>query len=130
MSYKISERCLYADSHEWVRAEGNTAVVGISDYAQNELSDVVFVDLPDEGDTFKAGEAFGVLESVKAASDVYLPISGTIIAVNSALEDSPELVNEDCYGKGWLVKIEIKKQAELDELMDSSEYEESLEEED
>ena len=129
MSYKIDDRCLYAESHEWVRVEGDIAVVGISDFAQNELSDVVFADLPDEGDSFKAGEAFAVLESVKAASDVYLPVGGTIVAVNSALEDTPELVNEDCYGKGWLVKIEIKKQSELDELMDAADYEESLDEE-
>ena len=113
----------YAKTDEWVRVEGDTATVGISDYAQNQLSDIVFVELPDVGAAFKQGQAFGAVESVKAASDVYLPISGEVLEVNSAMSDTPELVNQDPFGGAWMVKIKVTAPAELAGLMDAAAYE-------
>jgi len=120
---KLDAGCYYAKTHEWVRVEGDEATCGISDYAQAALSDVVYVELPMVDDHLERGEPFGVVESVKAAEDVYMPISGTIIAINEDLEDNPEWVNEDPYGKGWFIKFTPDDVSELDDLMDASAYE-------
>ncbi|NLM39301.1 MAG: glycine cleavage system protein GcvH [Firmicutes bacterium] len=114
---------LFTKDHEWVRVQGNIAVVGITDYAQDELGDVVFVDLPSEGDQVQEGEGFAVVESVKAVSDIYAPVSGTIVKVNTELEDSPELINESPYEKGWIAEIELAEGVQLDDLMTAEEYE-------
>lgn len=116
------EDLLYSKEHEWVRVDGKTATVGITDYAQEQLGDVVMVEFPKEGDTATKDEACGVVESVKSVSDVFAPISGKILQVNSPVLESPGVVNEDCYGEGWLVKIELSNQAELKGLMDSKAY--------
>ncbi len=126
---KVEQGLLYMESHEWVRLEGDEATVGISDFAQSELNDVVYVELPAVGDTFAKGDVFGTVESVKAASDVYLPLSGEIIAVNEDLEDSPQLVNEDPYGKGWFVRIKVSNPDEAKTLLDADAYAKFLAEE-
>lgn len=113
---------LYTKSHEWVRIEGNEATVGITDHAQEALNDIVFVELPKVGDEFDQEEEFGVVESVKSVSDLYLPIAGTIIAVNMSLENKPETLNQDPYGEGWLVKIKIIDADEAKELMSADDY--------
>jgi glycine cleavage system H protein len=113
----------YRDSDEWIRVDGNTAAIGISDYAQDQLNDIVFVELPEVGATFAKGDVFGVVESVKAASDLHIPVSGTVIEVNSAAEEEPELLNTDPYDKGWIIKIALDDASELDALMDSDAYE-------
>ncbi|MDX1341149.1 glycine cleavage system protein GcvH [Reinekea sp. G2M2-21] len=113
----------YANSHEWVREDGNdVVVVGISDFAQEKLGDVVFVELPEEGAEVTAGDPVAVVESVKAASDIYSPVSGTIVEVNSSLEDAPEQVNEDAYENGWFFKVKMTDQGELGDLMDADSY--------
>ncbi len=117
----------YQQSHEWARSEGDMVVVGISDYAQDELGDIVFVELPEVGKSFKKGEAFGVVESVKAASDVYLPVSGEVAEVNKALEDKPETINDSPYGDGWILKVKPSDTSELDGLMDANAYKEFTE---
>jgi glycine cleavage system H protein len=122
----IPEDLQYTKSHEWVRIEGDTATIGITDHAQDELGDVVFVELPDEGDTFDAGESFGTVESVKAVSDLYTPVGGEVTDVNSALEDAPENINEDPYGEGWIVKVRTSEQADL---LSPEEYEKVVAEE-
>jgi glycine cleavage system H protein len=122
----IPEDLLYTKSHEWVRIEGDTATIGITDHAQDELGDVVFVELPDEGATFDAGESFGTVESVKAVSDLYAPVGGEVVEVNSTLEDAPENINEDPYGEGWIVKLRTTD--ELD-LLSPEAYEKVVEEE-
>jgi len=114
----------YQESHEWARKDGDFVVVGISDYAQDSLGDVVYVEHPDVGTTKKKGDPFGVVESVKAASDVYMPVSGEIVEVNSDLEDNPGKVNEDPFGAGWLVKIKPSDPPEIDSLMSSDDYQE------
>ncbi len=120
----------YMSSHEWIRVESDgTAYVGISDHAQNAMGDLVYVELPDVGDTINAGDEVGVVESVKAASDIYSPVTGEIIAINEALTDSPEQVNSDPYGDGWLYRIKIADPEELEDLMSAEEYAEQLEEE-
>ena len=119
MAKKVDPRCRYTKAHEWVRVEGEYAYTGITDYAQQQLSDIVFVEVPEIGDTFSKGEVFGVVESVKAASDCYMPIGGEIAEVNEELEDSPELVNRDPYGDGWFVKFIVEDPDELDGLMDA-----------
>ncbi len=116
----------YTKTHEWVRREGDTATVGITDHAQDELGDVVFVELPEEGATFGAGDAFGTIESVKAVSDLYAPISGEVVEVNSALDDAPEKVNEDPYGDGWMIRLRVSGEGDL---LSAEEYEKVLEEE-
>ncbi len=125
---KIMEGYYYTKEHEWISVEGNVGTIGISDYAQHALGDIVFVDLPEEGDSIDKGEAFGAIESVKAASDSYLPVGGTVIEINEALEDEPELLNVDCY-ENWMVKIEIADLSELDGLMNPVEYEAHISEE-
>jgi glycine cleavage system H protein len=122
----IPEDLQYTKSHEWVRIEGDTATIGITDHAQDELGDVVFVELPGEGDTFDAGESFGTVESVKAVSDVYAPVGGEVVEVNSSLEDAPEKINDDPYGEGWLVKLRTSGEADL---LSPEEYEKVVEEE-
>ena len=119
---KVIEGIKYADSHEWVKVEGNIGFIGISDYAQHSLGDIVYVDLPAEGDEISKGEEFGAVESVKAASDLYSPVSGTIIEVNSALEGEPELINQDAY-ENWIIKVELADPSELDSLLDAADYE-------
>jgi glycine cleavage system H protein len=124
---KFPAELRYSDHDEWVRVEGDEIVTGITDYAQDQLSDIVYVELPEVGDQFEKGEPYGVVESVKAASDVYMPASGDIVAVNSELEDTPEIVNEDPYGRGWFVRIKPIDPADLDELMDSETYRANVE---
>lgn len=119
---KINDDLLYTRDDEWVRVEGEEAVVGISDYAQNSLSDIVYLELPSVGDRFGKGDSFGVVESVKAAADLYMPVSGEVTAVNEALVDRPELVNEDPYGEAWMVRVRLDDSSELDELMDADAY--------
>jgi glycine cleavage system H protein len=120
----------FADSHEWVRNNGDgTVTIGISEHAQEMLGDVVFVDLPDVDDEIDAGEGFSLVESVKAASDIYAPITGTIVEINEDLEDSPELINEEPYEGGWIVKVKMSDAAELDGLKDADEYLNSIEDE-
>jgi glycine cleavage system H protein len=119
----LDNNARYGKTHAWARKDGELVSVGISDHAQQSLGDIVFVDLPKIGSAFKAGEVFGVVESVKAASDLYLPVSGKIAAINSALAGAPETVNKDCYGEGWLVKIEASNPAEFDALLAPAEYE-------
>jgi glycine cleavage system H protein len=109
----IPEDLQYTKSHEWVRIEGDTVTIGITDHAQDELGDVVFVELPEEGATFDAGESFGTVESVKAVSDLYAPVGGEVVEVNSTLEDAPENINEDPYGEGWIVKLRITDEPDL-----------------
>ena len=126
---EIPAELKYRASHEWVRVEGGVATVGISDHAQAAMGDLVYVELPDVGQTVAAGDEAGVVESVKAASDIYAPLSGEIVAINDLLEGEPEKVNADCYGEGWLFKIEIADEAELETLLTADEYQEKLEDE-
>lgn len=118
---KIVEGLLYSDSHEWVKVDGDVAIIGVTDYAQAEMGDITYVDLPEVDDEVSAGEDFGALESVKASSELYSPVSGTVIAVNEALEDAPELVNEDAFAN-WIIKVQMSDKAELESLMDAAAY--------
>ena len=122
MSFDVPDDRNYLASHEWATTD-EPIRIGISDFAQDELGDVVFVELPDEGDTISHDEPFGVVESIKAVSDLYAPISGEVVAVNETLHDQPELVNEDPYGDGWLLEVEPSDESEFEELMDAEEYE-------
>ena len=112
----------YTKEHEWIRVEGDIAYVGITDYAQEQLGDIVFVDIPTEGETLAADEVFGTIEVVKTISDLFLPVTGEILEQNEALADQPELVNQDPYGEGWLVKIEISNMGDLDSLLSPEDY--------
>jgi len=112
----------YAKSHEWVRTEGDKVKIGISDYAQDQLGDIVFVELPEVGDTFNKGEEFGTVESVKAVSELYMPVAGEIVAINSSLEESPEKVNNTPYGDGWMIEVKADNPSEVDDLMDNNAY--------
>ena len=118
----VLEGLYYSESHEYVRVEGNFAYVGITDYAQHELGNVVYVDMPEVDDEVTSGEDFGAVESVKAASDIISPVSGTVVEVNEALEDTPELINQDAFGN-WIIKVELADPTELDNLMDAKAYE-------
>ena len=120
---KIVEGLFYSESHEYVKVEGEYAYVGITDYAQHALGNVVYVDMPEVDDEVEAGEDFGAVESVKAASDLISPVSGTVVEVNEALEDKPELLNEDAF-ENWIIKVQLSDKAELDNLMDAAAYEE------
>ena len=122
MAYKYDPNARYAKSHDWARVEGDLVVCGISDYAQHALSDVVYVDLPEVGDTVSQGEVYSTVESVKAAEDVYAPVSGEVVEVNEALEDNPELINSDPYGEAWIVKVRPASMDELEALMDAEAY--------
>ena len=119
---KVIEGLYYSESHEFVRVEGDFGFIGITDYAQHALGNVVYVDMPDVDDEVAAGEEFGAVESVKAASDLYSPVSGTIVEVNEALEDEPELINQDAF-ENWIIKVQLSDKSELDALMDAAAYE-------
>lgn len=120
---KIDSNARYRPSHEYAKKDGSAIVIGISDHAQDSLGDIVFVEFSELGKVLKQGEAFGVVESVKAASDLYMPMSGKIVAMNEALQGDPALVNRDCYGAGWMIKIEPSNPSEWDGLMDAAAYE-------
>jgi glycine cleavage system H protein len=119
---KVIEGLYYSESHEFVRVEGNYGFIGITDYAQNALGNVVYVDMPEVDDEVTAGEEFGAVESVKAASDLFAPVSGTVVEINEALEDQPELINQDAF-ENWIIKVELSDKSELDALMDAAAYE-------
>lgn len=119
----------YTKDHEWVRTKGDQATVGITDHAQHQLGDVVYVELPKVGDKFEASEPFGSVESVKAVSEVYMPLAGSVVEVNDSLNDSPEKVNQDPYGDGWMIRIKIDNPAQVDALLTSIEYEDYIKEE-
>lgn len=121
---KVIEGLYYAESHEYVKVEGNYGYIGITDYAQSQLGNVVYVDMPEVDDEVTAGEEFGAVESVKAASDLFSPVSGTVVEVNEALEDEPELINKDAF-ENWIIKVELSDKSELDNLMDAKAYEET-----
>jgi glycine cleavage system H protein len=122
------ENNLYSKDHEWILVKDNVGTIGVTDYAQHELGDVVYVDLPEVGDTFEAGEPFGSVESVKAVSEVFCPVGGEVIEVNAILEENPELVNESPHQKAWMIKIRLSNPEELKELLSAEEYEEYLQE--
>ncbi len=122
MDYRIDEKARYAKTHEWARREGAEAVIGVSDYAQDHLSDVVFIELPAQGKEIAAGKPCMVIESVKAAEEVFAPVTGAVSARNPALERAPELVNKDPYGEGWLARVTLADPKELDALMDAAAY--------
>ena len=119
---KIVEGLYYSESHEWVIVEGNIAIVGITDFAQHAMGDLSYVDMPEVDDELEAGEEFGAVESVKAASDLFSPVSGVVVEINEALEDAPELLNEDAFAN-WIIKVEMSNPSELEDLMDAAAYE-------
>lgn len=119
---KIAENVLYTESHEWVRIEGGEAYIGISDFAQHELGDIVFVEVNSVGETINKGETFGTIEAVKTVSDMYLPVSGEILELNPVIETNPETINKDPYGEGWIVKIKLTNPAEADALLKPADY--------
>ena len=119
---------LYTKEHEWIKVDGSVGTMGITDYAQEALGDIVFVELPETGEKFDAGDVIGSIESVKAVSDIFTPISGEVKEVNAALEDQPEVINSDPYKEGWICKLTIDNESELEELMDADEYQEFLKE--
>ena len=116
----------YTSEHEWIRVEGDEAFVGITDYAQSELGEIVFIDVPTEGETVAQGEVFGSIEAVKTVSDLNMPVTGEVLEINGALDAQPELVNNDPYGEGWIIRISVKDPEELNSLMDAAAYEASL----
>ncbi|HSE43529.1 MAG TPA: glycine cleavage system protein GcvH [Acidobacteriota bacterium] len=119
----------YTKEHEWIKKDGSEVTVGITNYAQKELGDIVYVDLPAAGKKFAMGEAFGSIESVKAVSEIYAPVNMEIVSVNSAVTDAPELINQDPHGKGWLVKVKLSNESDLDSLLNSQEYEDLISQE-
>ncbi len=123
---KFPENLLYSESHEWLKDEEGQATIGLTDYAQSQLKDVVYVDLPEIGSEFKKGESVGVVESVKTVADVFSPITGKVVGTNLSLKDSPQFINEDPYGKGWIVRMEMKDKGELKGLVSSKAYQDSL----
>jgi glycine cleavage system H protein len=123
---KVPENLRYSKDHEWIRVEGETGTVGITDHAQDSLGDVVYVELPKPGDTFEAHGAFGSVESVKAVSELFLPVAGEVVEVNESLQDEPERVNSDPYGEGWMVRVRLSNPGEVDGLLDPAEYEDFL----
>ena len=123
---KSPENLLYTDTHEWVKEEGSLVTIGLTDYAQSQLKDIVYVDIPEAGSGFKKGDSIGVVESVKTVADIYAPVTGKVTEGNVTLKDHPQFVNEDPYGKGWLVKMEIQDREELKELLSSKAYQGSL----
>ena len=118
---KILDELLYSESHEWVKVDGNIAIIGVSDFAQREMGDITYVDVPAEGDSVNQGEEFGALESVKASSELYSPVSGEVVAVNSGLDADPGLINSDPYG-AWIIKVEMSDKGELDSLLGAAAY--------
>ena len=119
---KTVEGLYYSESHEWVKVDGNVAIVGITDFAQHAMGDLSYVDMPEVDDEIEAGEEFGAVESVKAASDLFSPVSGTVVEINEALEDAPELLNEDAF-ENWIIKVEMSDPSQLEALMDAAAYE-------
>ena len=119
---KIQENLKYTKDHEWLRVEGNEAFIGVTDYAQSELGDIVFIEVETIGETLDKEETFGTIEAVKTVSDMFMPVTGEILEFNEELESTPELINQDPYGKGWIVKIKLSNPAELNELMDAAAY--------
>ena len=117
---------MYTDDHEWTKVDNDETIIGISDYAQDQLGDIVFVELPQVGETFEKGAEFGTVESVKAVSELFLPVSGEVVAINETLDDTPELVNNEPYTGGWMLRIKLSEKSELDQLMNKSAYLESL----
>lgn len=126
--YDVPSDLKYTKEHEWVRISGSKATIGITDYAQKQLGDIVFVELPNVDEEIDAGDEFGTVESVKSVSPIFQPMSGKTVDINTELNDQPELINEDCYGEGWLVRVEITNPAEVDSLMSAEEYKAFLEE--
>jgi glycine cleavage system H protein len=124
----LPQELRYTEEHEWVKLEGNTAIIGITDFAQSELGDIVFVELPEEGSEISAGDVFGSVESVKTVSELYAPLSGKVIAINSELDDTPEHVNEAAYEAGWMIKIEVTNESEIENLLSADQYKESISE--
>ncbi len=122
----VPENLKYTKDHEWIRVEGDEAFVGITDFAQGELSDVVFVEIETEGEQLKKEEVFGTIEAVKTVSDMFMPVSGTVLEVNAKLEDTPEIVNKDPYGEGWMIKISIDDPAEMEDLLTADQYKELI----
>lgn len=124
----IPEELKYSKDHEWVKIDRNRATIGITDYAQDSMGDIVFIELPAVDDEIDMGDAFGVVESVKAASDLYLPLSGKVIEINEGLIDSPEIINEDPYGRGWMIVIELLEPSQVEDLLSADQYHKLLEE--
>jgi len=122
----LPENLKYSKDHEWAELKNDVVTIGINDYAQDQLGEIVFVELPEEGDTFEKDDEFGSVESVKAVSEIFMPVSGEIVEINEALEDAPELVNESCYEKGWLIKVKLDDISQLDDLLDRGAYLEML----
>lgn len=119
----------YSKEHEWVKVEGDVAVIGITDYAQEQLGDIVMVELPSEGDVFAKDDTFGVVESVKSVNDVFTPVAGAVVEVNDTILEGPGVLNEDCYGEGWLIKVQMSNPTDLKDLMDAKAYEAYISEE-
>ena len=122
----VPENLLYTKDHEWVFVEGDVATIGVTDYAQSELGDIVFVELPEVGAEIELGDPFGTIEAVKAVSDLYAPLTGKVSEINQGLDDDPMIINRDPYGEGWIIKIEFSNEAELDQLLDAQAYEAQL----
>jgi len=123
----IPENLKYTKDHEWIKVDGDTVTVGITDYAQGELGDIVFVEIETEGENLEKEEVFGTVEAVKTVSDIFMPVSGEVVEVNPKLEDSPEIANKDPYGEGWLIKVKLSDKSEIDDLLDASKYKEIIE---
>lgn len=123
----IPDNIKYTKDHEWLKIKGNEALIGITDFAQNELGDIVFIEVETEGETLEKEEAFGTIEAVKTVSDMFMPVSGEVIEFNTELEDKPELINQDPYGEGWIIKINITNTDEIDDLLSAGEYKEIIE---
>ncbi len=123
----IPKNLFYSNEHEWIKIDGDNCVIGITDFAQEQLTDIVYLEIPEVGTPLEKDEAFGVVESVKSVSDIYSPLSGEIISINEDVIEAPELINEDPYGDGWLIKIKIDDESELDSLMDAMEYQDYIE---
>lgn len=121
---KVLKELKYTESHEWVKVDGDVAIIGVTDFAQSELGDIVFVEMPEVGDDVAKDDSCGTIEAVKTVSDINSPVSGEIVEINETLEDEPTTVNSDCYGEGWIIKVKMNDASELDELMDADAYEE------
>ena len=122
----VPENCKYSQKHEWVRVEGDVAIVGITDYAQGELGDIVYIEIETEGEKLAKGETYGTIEAVKTVSDMFMPVSGEVLEFNAKLEDDAELVNKDPFGEGWMIKISIDNPSELDDLLTPEQYQELI----
>lgn len=124
---KFPENLLYSEDHEWIRIEGSEAYIGITDFAQKELGDIVFVEVETVDEDLDKGEAFGTIEAVKTVSDLFMPVAGTVLELNAKVEDEPEIINKDPYGEGWIVKISVADSTQLDDLLDHTSYKENIE---